>query len=31
MAALAGASVAFAVFAMPGWRFEQAVGLSGLP
>jgi hypothetical protein len=31
MAALAGASVAFAVFAMPEWRFEQAVGLSGLP
>jgi hypothetical protein len=31
MAALAGASVAFAVFALPDWRFQQAVGLSGLP
>jgi hypothetical protein len=31
MAALAGASVAFAVFALPDWRFHQAVALSGLP
>jgi hypothetical protein len=31
MAAFAGASVAFAVFALPEWRFQQAVALSGLP
>jgi hypothetical protein len=31
MAALAGASVAFAVVALPDWRFHQAVALSGLP
>lgn len=31
LAALAGASVAFAIFAMPDWRLVQAVDLSGLP
>lgn len=31
MAGLAGASVAFVIFAMPHGAFEEAVGLSGLP
>jgi hypothetical protein len=31
VAAFAGAAIGFVVFAMPGWRFEQLVGLSGLP
>jgi hypothetical protein len=31
VAAFAGVAVGFVVFAMPGWRFEQLVGLSGLP